>query len=153
MADYENNLKRNVEYAHLLDEAITRFRQGMASGIVQPAGRAQYDRAVRQSACRAGREIDLLWPGTEFPAAIPAAEQARLKAAYAAQVRDVIVPAERRMRAFLADTYLPVARDTVGLSGMPGGDKLYAYLIEQNTTLPSRRRMCTSSAYRRWLAS
>ncbi|WP_279140158.1 DUF885 family protein, partial [Sphingomonas paucimobilis] len=36
VVDYENNLKRNVEYARLLDEAVLRFRQGMASGVVQP---------------------------------------------------------------------------------------------------------------------
>jgi uncharacterized protein (DUF885 family) len=75
-------------------------------------------------------------PVKTFPAGISAADQARLRTAYAAQVRDVILPAERRMRDFLAKDYLPVARDTVGLSDMPGGDKLYAYQIESNTTLP-----------------
>ncbi|GAA3269372.1 hypothetical protein GCM10020258_41970 [Sphingomonas yabuuchiae] len=137
VADYENNLKRNVEYARLLDEAITRFRQGMASGIVQPKlvvrnMIAQFDNLLAVPV----EKSTFYGPVMNFPATVPAAEQARLKAAYAAQIRDVIVPAERRMRTFLADTYLPVARDTVGLSGMPGGDKLYAYLIEQNTTLP-----------------
>jgi uncharacterized protein (DUF885 family) len=137
LADYENNLKRNVEYAHLLDEAILRFRQGMASGIVQPKlvvrnMIAQFDNLLAAPV----EKSTFYGPVQNFPAAIPAGEQARLRAAYAAQIRDVIVPAEKRMRTFLADTYLPVARDTVGLSGMPGGDKLYAYLIEQNTTLP-----------------
>jgi len=137
VADYDNNLKRNVEYAHLLDEAIVRFRQGMATGVVQPKlvvrnMIAQFDNLLAVPV----KESTFYGPIQRLPATIPAAEQARLKTAYAAQIRDVIVPAEQRMRAFLADTYLPVARDSVGLSGMKGGDRLYAYLIEQNTTLP-----------------
>ncbi|MDQ1156239.1 uncharacterized protein (DUF885 family) [Sphingomonas sp. SORGH_AS 950] len=137
VADYENNLKRNVEYARLLDEAIGRFRQGMASGVVQPKlvvrnMIAQFDNLLAGPV----EQSTFYGPVRQFPASVPAADQARLKAAYAAQIRDVILPAERRMRAFLADTYLPAARDSIGLSGMPGGDRLYAYLIEQNTTLP-----------------
>ena len=137
LADYENNLKRNVEYARLLDEAITRFRQGMASGVVQPKlvvrnMIAQFDNLLAGSV----EESTFYGPVRRFPASITAADQTRLKAAYAAQVRDVIIPAEKRMRDFLADTYLPAARDSIGLSGMKGGERLYAYLIEQNTTLP-----------------
>ncbi|MFE8583886.1 DUF885 domain-containing protein [Sphingomonas sp. NCPPB 2930] len=137
VADYENNLKRNVEYARLLDEAIGRFRQGMASGVVQPKlvvrnMIAQFDNLLAGPV----EQSTFYGPVRQFPASVPAADQARLKAAYATQIRDVILPAERQMRAFLADTYLPAARDSIGLSGMPGGDRLYAYLIEQNTTLP-----------------
>ncbi|WP_343525166.1 DUF885 domain-containing protein [Sphingomonas sp.] len=137
LADYENNLKRNVEYARLLDEAIGRFRQGMASGVVQPKlvvrnMIAQFDNLLAGSV----EDSTFYGPVRRFPASISAADQARLKTAYATQIRDVIIPAEKRMRDFLADTYLPAARDSIGLSGMKGGDRLYAYLIEQNTTLP-----------------
>jgi len=137
LADYENNLKRNVEYARILDEAIVRFRQGMASGVVQPKlvvrnMIAQFDNLLNEGVDAS----TFAGPLKKFPAGITPADQARLRTAYAAQIRDVIIPAERRMRDFLGNTYLAKARDSVGLSGMPGGDKLYAYLIEQNTTLP-----------------
>ncbi|WP_307000640.1 DUF885 family protein [Sphingomonas sp. SORGH_AS_0879] len=137
VADYDNNLKRNVEYAYLLDEAIERFRQGMKTGVVQPKlvvrnMIAQFDNLLAVPV----EKSTFYGPLKRFPATIPTAEQARLKTAYATQIHDVIVPAEKRMRTFLADTYLPAARDSVGLVGMPGGDKLYSYLIEQNTTLP-----------------
>ena len=59
-----------------------------------------------------------------------------MKAAYAAQVRDVIQPAHKKIRDFLQAEYLPRARARVGLSDMPGGPALYAYRIEANTTLP-----------------
>ncbi|HVF95415.1 MAG TPA: DUF885 domain-containing protein [Sphingomonas sp.] len=137
LLDYENNLKRNRRYAALLDAAIVRFREGMKAGIVQPKlvvtnMIGQFDNLLAE-----GVEGSTFYgPVKSFPAGISATDQARLRAAYAAQVRDVILPAERRMRDFLANTYLAAARDSVGLGGMPGGDKLYAYLIEANTTLP-----------------
>ncbi len=137
LVDYENNLKRNVEYAKLFDRAIGLFRQGMKAGIVQPKlvvrnMIGQFDNLIAQ-----GVEGSTFYaPVKTMPATITPADQARLRTAYAQQIRDVILPAETRMRDFLAKEYLSAARDSVGLSAMPGGDKLYAYLIEQNTTLP-----------------
>jgi uncharacterized protein (DUF885 family) len=137
LTDYENNLKRNAQYAALLDQAIVRFREGMRTGVVQPKlvvrnMVGQFDNLLAQ-----GVEGSTFYgPVKTFPATISAADQARLRAEYRAQIRDVIVPAHQRMRDFLANTYLPAARDSVGLSAMPGGDRLYAHLIESNTTLP-----------------
>ncbi len=137
IADYDNNLKRNARYAELLDQAIARFREGMRARIVQPKlvvrnMIAQFDHLLEGGA----EGSPLYGPVKTFPAAIPAADQARLRAAYTRQITEVVNPAQRRMRDFLEQEYLPVARDSVGLSAMPGGDKLYAYLIESNTTLP-----------------
>ncbi|WP_157215626.1 DUF885 domain-containing protein [Flavisphingomonas formosensis] len=135
--DYENGLKRHHEYVVYLDRAIGRFREGMKSGVVQPKLVVrnmieQFDVQLKQ-----GVEGSTFYqPVTKFPDGISAADQARLKAAYAATIRDDIFPAYVRMRDFLKNDYLPVARDSVGLGGMPGGDRLYAYMIEQNTTLP-----------------
>jgi uncharacterized protein (DUF885 family) len=46
------------------------------------------------------------------------------------------MPAYVRLRDFLKNEYLPVAREGHGLVHMKGGDRLYAYLIQNNTTLP-----------------
>ena len=137
LADYENNLKRNAQYAGLLDECIARFRQGMRLNIVQPKLtvhnmidqlNAQIDQGIENST--------FYGPVRQFPAGISANDQKRLRAAYAAQIKTVLIPAETRLRDFLKSEYLPVARPTIGLSKMKGGAKLYEYLIESNTTLP-----------------
>jgi len=137
VADYENNLKRHDDYVRYLDAAIARFRQGMKTGVVQPKLIVrnmieQFDLQIAQ-----GVEGSTFYgPIRKFPEGISPADQARLKTAYAAMIRDKIIPADKRMRDFLANEYLPAAREGVGLSHMKGGDRLYAYLIEQNTTLP-----------------
>ena len=137
VADYENNLRRNAGYAAVYDRAIARFREGMAKGVTQPKlvvrnMIGQFDNLIAE-----GVEKSTFYaPVTMFPASIPAADRTRLTAAYARQVREVINPAHVRMRDFLANEYLAKARDTVGLSALPGGAALYAQRIEDSTTLP-----------------
>ena len=135
--DYEDNLKRHRQYATLIDRAIGRFREGMASGVVQPKLVVrnivdQLDLQIKQ-----GVEGSTFYgPVKTFPDTIPAAEQPRLRAAHAAAIRDEIRPGLIRLRDFLRDEYLPAARAGEGLVHMKGGPQLYRYLIEQNTTLP-----------------
>ena len=139
--DYDNNLKRNAQYAQAYDRIIERLRTGAAQGIVQPRLTVvnmieQFDNLIAE-----GVEGSTFYaPVKTFPAAIPAADRARLTAAYATQVRDVITPAHRRIRDFLKNDYLPRTTDAVGLSAVPGGAAFYAYRIEASTTLPLTAR-------------
>lgn len=135
--DYDNNLKRNAEYARVVDRMAARAREGMKQGIMPP--RLVVQNVIGQLDHLLGEPVEkslFYAPVLKFPDAVPAADRARLTAAYAKQVRDVIDPAHRRLVAFLKADYLPKARETVGLSALPGGAALYEYRIEQSTTLP-----------------
>ncbi|RJF93881.1 DUF885 domain-containing protein [Sphingomonas cavernae] len=137
LADYENNLKRHKDYVLLLDRSIGRFREGMKSGVVQSKMTVnnmigQLDNLIAQ-----GVEGSVFYgPVQKFPEGISTADQTRLKAAYAAAIRDELLPAHTRLRDFLKNEYLPVAREQVGISAMKGGAKVYQAAIEQLTTLP-----------------
>jgi uncharacterized protein (DUF885 family) len=135
VADYENNLKRLDGYIIYLDRAIGRMRQGMADGIVQPKLVMRNVVDQLDGLLASGVEGSTFYkPVTHFPADIPAADQALIKARYAAFIRDRLNPAHARLRAFIKDVYLPRCRDSVGLGQMPDGPALYRYLVEQNTT-------------------
>ncbi|MDX3886097.1 MULTISPECIES: DUF885 domain-containing protein [Sphingomonas] len=137
LADYENNLKRHKEYVALLDRSIERFRQGMASGVVQSKMTVRNMIDQLDEIIALGVEGSTFYgPVKKFPEGISAADQARLKTAYAATIRDELIPAHIRLRDFLKNEYLPVAREAVGISAMKGGDKVYLAAIEQLTTLP-----------------
>ncbi|PAX06793.1 DUF885 domain-containing protein [Sphingomonas lenta] len=137
VADYENNLKRNAQYAQVVDRMIARARTGMARGITPPKLVVRNVIGQVDNLLAGGVEKSLFYaPVTKFPDTVGPGERARLTKLYAAQVRDVLNPAHQRLRAFLQNEYLPRARDTVGLSAVPGGAGLYEYLIESNTTLP-----------------
>ncbi|MGH6781511.1 MAG: DUF885 domain-containing protein, partial [Sphingomonadaceae bacterium] len=137
LADYKNNLKRHKEYVILLDRAIGRFREGMASGVVQSKMTVnnmvgQLDNIINQGV----EQSTFYGPVEKFPEGISAADQARLKAEYAAGIKNDLIPAHTLQRDFLKNEYLPVARETVGISTMKGGDIVYRAAIEEKTTLP-----------------
>ena len=135
--DYDNNLKRNAQYADVVDRMIARAREGMKRGIMPPKLVVQNVIGQLDHILAAAPEASLFYePVTKFPDAVGAADRSRLTNAYAQQVRDVLNPAHRRLRDFLQAEYLPRARDTVGLSALPGGAAWYEYLIESSTTLP-----------------
>ena len=136
-ADYRRALALDTAFAQVLDNAVLRFRQGMASGVVDSkltVGNmiAQIDSLLAQPV----EKSPFYSPVISFPDAVPAAVRPQLRTAYAAMLSNQLYPAYRRLRAFLADEYLPSARAQVGLSAMKGGTDLYRRLIERQTTLP-----------------
>ena len=133
--DYDNGLSRIDDFVKMIDMSIVRMRQGVATRVVQP--KLVMDNVVEQLDAMLAQGVagsSFMKPALNLPSAIPAAEQARLKAAYSQSVETEIRPALTRLRRFIVSDYLPYTRGSVGLSAMPGGDKLYAYLVQSSTT-------------------
>ncbi|MCX9148237.1 DUF885 domain-containing protein [Erythrobacter sp. WG] len=136
LQNYEDNLTRHDDYIAFVDRAIARFREGMKSGVLET--RLTTEIMVSQLDTQLAQPIaqsQYMGPTTMFPDSFSAADKARLTAAYEAKTR-AIYAANTRLRDFLRDEYLPAARESIGLSQMKGGDKLYARAIEESTTLP-----------------
>ena len=134
--DYRHALALAAAFAQVLDNAVVRFRQGMASGVVESKLTTrnmivQIDGLLAQPP----EQSQFYSPALNFPDSVPAASRPPLRDAFSAVVRDRINPAYRRLRAFLANEYLPAAREAPGLSAMKGGSGLYRRLIERETTL------------------
>ncbi|MBL0923486.1 MAG: DUF885 domain-containing protein [Sphingomonadaceae bacterium] len=135
--DYENNLKRHKDYIVLTDRSIDRFRQGMASGVFET--RMTIANVVDQlntQLAQKTEESPYYGPILKFPESFSDADKVRLTAEYRDMIENGLYPVNARLRDFLRDSYLPLAREQVGLSAMKGGEGLYQYLIEQTTTLP-----------------
>ena len=134
--DYENNVRRHRQFVEGLDRAITRFREGLASGVVDT--RLTIQNVIQQLDTQlavAPDQSPYAGPLATFPEAVPEAERARLRTELVAVIRDGIYPAYRRLRDFLQNEYLPRAREGHGLVHMRGGDRLYARRVRDNTTL------------------
>jgi prolyl oligopeptidase len=69
-----------------------------------------------------------------FPESIPANEQQRLRAAALDAYQNSFVPSWKKFRDYVATTYVPAARDSIGMSQMPGGAEMYAFLVKRRTT-------------------
>ena len=137
VADYDAGLSRFRGFATAMDRAIGRFREGLASGVVQP--KLVVNNVIGQLDTLIAQGVEgstYYMPIKAMPASFSAADKARLTRAYQASLRTEIIPAMTRMRDFLRTEYLPRSRDSVGLGQMKGGPALYDYLIRQSTTLP-----------------
>ncbi|HEX8571714.1 MAG TPA: DUF885 domain-containing protein [Allosphingosinicella sp.] len=137
VADYENNLKRHKDYVLFHDRAIGRFREGMASGVLETKLTTQ--NVVDQLTLLLDQKVEdspFYGPIKRLPADFSEADKARLTAAYRASIENEIYPVHRRVRDFMKTEYLPKAREGVGLVHMKGGAEVYRRLIESTTTLP-----------------
>ena len=133
--DYDNNLKRLAGYILFLDRAIERMRHGLDAGVTNP--RLVMANVVGQLDALIAEGVEgstFYKPVRKFPDSIAAPDRARLTAAYAAFVRDRLIPAHMRLRDFLRKEYLPRARESVGLAQLPGGAELYRHLVASSTT-------------------
>lgn len=135
--DYRRNLELLRAFPAVIDRAIIRFRQGMATGVVESRVTtqnmiSQLDAVVDQRGC----ESPLCAPLDQMPDSISPARQAAIRADWQAVVEQAVLPAYARLRSFMAEDYLPAARTEPGLAAMKGGNALYRRLILQHTTLP-----------------
>ena len=134
--DYDNALSRHRDYIALIDRSIGKFREGMASGVLET--QLTIGNVVSQLDTQLAMDVEAspFWmPVTNFPDDFSEADKSRLTLAYREAITDIYT-AHTRLRDFLRDEYLPVARKDVGLSQMKGGAALYQQLIEDTTTLP-----------------
>ncbi|HEX8064004.1 MAG TPA: DUF885 domain-containing protein, partial [Allosphingosinicella sp.] len=135
VGDYENGLARAKDFVRLADGAIARMEQGLAAGVVQP--KLIMANVVEQLDAMLAEGVEgssFYRPVAAFPAEVPEADRARLRAAYAESISTEIRPAVTRLRDFIRDRYLPRARPTVGLQDMKGGPALYRHLVALSTT-------------------
>ncbi|WP_066532216.1 DUF885 family protein [Erythrobacter sp. CCH5-A1] len=136
LANYEDNLSRHDDYIAFIDRAIAKFREGMKSGVLET--KLTVGIMVTQLDTQLATPIadsPYMAPTKAFPEGISDADKSRLTKAYAAKTAEIYA-ANTRLRDFLKGEYLPAARESIGLSQMKGGDKLYARLVEDSTTLP-----------------
>lgn len=134
--DYDNAMSRHSQYGAIIDRAIGRFREGKAAGILET--KLTVGNMIEQLDTQLAQPVDEspYWgPITNMPEEFSAADKARLTDGFKSSVSGIYA-ANTRLRDFLKDEYLGVARDSVGLSQMKGGKALYAKLVRDTTTLP-----------------
>ena len=135
-ADCAAGLERLRLFAGHMDMTITRLKEGLAAGRVQP--RVLVENVLKQVDAMLAlppAQTPFMAAITRLPPAL-AAEQQRWQAAYLAMVTGTVLPAYARWRVFLAGTYLPRAPVGPGRSATKDGDRLYAFELERHTTIP-----------------
>ncbi|WP_425494548.1 DUF885 domain-containing protein [Lysobacter auxotrophicus] len=137
VADYEAYIGRLNDVPRYFDQNIVNMRAGLARGFSVP--RAVLDGREVSIASVADvkdpQQSNFYEPFKKMPAGIAAADQARLREAGAAAIRDRVIPAYAQLLAFFRNDYVPHARKTLGAEQMPGGKDFYRQQIREYTTL------------------
>ncbi len=133
--NYWDFLGRVDGFVTWMDTAIANMRAGVARGITQPrevmlSVLPQLDAQIVEDP-----HTSLFWePLRNFPAGIDEPTRRDLTGAYLAAIRDKIVPAYRRLRAFVHDEYLPHCRTSAGFGALPEGRGWYRWAVGVSTT-------------------
>ncbi len=133
--DYENIVARLNALPVLIDQTIVLMQKGLAAGITPPriTLRDVPDQVANQLEADPEKN-SLLKPFTEFPMQISEAERARLRKEAATALKEKVIPAFAKLKEFLVKTYLPGARESIGMSELPKGRSWYAYKVREQTT-------------------
>ncbi len=133
--DYDNFLKRLDGLVEWTDQAIVNMRAGIKRGYTLPQILAERTLPQLQTQVVAKPEESLFWgPIKNMPESFPAADRERLTQAYRAAIEQKVVPSYRKLHDFMRDEYLPQARLSHGMAGLPDGKAWYAYNIKRVTT-------------------
>jgi uncharacterized protein (DUF885 family) len=136
-ADYNRALGLIRAFPSVIDQAILRFRQGMANGVLETQLTTANMIAQLDSLLAEGTsQSPFAAPLAALPKTISADRQAAIRREWHRTISAEVNPAYQRLRDFLAEEYLPAAREGVGLAAMKGGAGLYRRLILRHTTLP-----------------
>jgi uncharacterized protein (DUF885 family) len=133
--DYDNWLKRSAGFAGHVDLTISKMREGIELGVVQP--RILMEKALPQLSAQVVEDpekSDFWRPVANMPETIAADERARIEKAYREHIDTLLVPAYRKLHEFVRDEYLQHTRETVGQNAVPGGEAYYAYRVRESTT-------------------
>ncbi|NMM39707.1 DUF885 domain-containing protein [Pseudoalteromonas arctica] len=134
--DYENFIARAEGFVIWLSSVQDAMQQGVNEGIVLPKPLAEKLLPQFQAHIVTSAEHSLFYsPIKQLPEQFTAVQKQQLTDQYSALIMDKLVPAYTKMSEFLATTYIPNSRATVGYSDLPNGKAWYEYQIKKNTTL------------------
>ena len=133
--DYQDYLARLRRIPRAFAQTTALMRKGLRDGLMPP--RFLLPVVAKQCEDLAAMPLEaspFAQPVAAFPAAVPQAEQARLKREILQAIRAQVVPAYLGFAAFVRAEYAPKGRKEPGLWSLPHGQATYAYKVKVATT-------------------
>jgi uncharacterized protein (DUF885 family) len=133
--DYTDIIARLRALPAVVDQTIALLDSGVKRGVTPPRITlrdvpVQVTNLIPEDPLKSA----LLAPFTRFPVGIVESDRARLRADAVRAYNEQDRPAFQRLQSYLANTYLPRSRETIGMSALPDGAAWYAYNIKVQTT-------------------
>lgn len=136
IADAEGWIERLSALPDFLDAHISWMEAAIAQGWTQP--RIIVPGVIDQIAAQIQGDPEastFFMPLANLPASLSAEERERLQAQGRAVILEEVNPALEQLKDWFETVYLPAARDSIGISEVPGGREYYRALVRYHTTL------------------
>jgi uncharacterized protein (DUF885 family) len=132
--DYNNWLKRVDSYLDWMNSTEERMKEGIKLGHVLP--KSLIKKVIPQLKSLTGSTEDHLFyqPIKNLPEGFSGDEKKELTASYTDMVQNKIVPAYKKLHAFMSTDYLAAGRETSGIDDTPNGEAYYNHQIKTYTT-------------------
>jgi uncharacterized protein (DUF885 family) len=135
--DYKNYIAQLNDIPHYFRDQTENMRAGLRRGFTPPratlVGREVSVTAIADA--KIAEDTNLWKPFKTMPAAVPAAEQAALRAQARQAIETKAQPAYRALLTFLRDDYIPHTTQTLAAESLPDGKAYYRAQIREFTTL------------------
>ena len=133
--DYEDWITRLRTFPAFTEQTIAQADAGLAKKRVQSKPvvarlQGQVGKLIVDDVTRS----PYYEPFTRIPDKVPAADRTRLAAAGKKALEENVIPALRKLKAYLDGPYWAAAPEAVGIGQLPGGKELYGYLARVSTT-------------------
>lgn len=131
----EQILARMAAYPQRVDQELVRLRQGLSLGWVPP--RQVLDRvlsALDGQLDAEGEKSPYFEPFTRLGSDVPADQHGALRQRALESIAQHVLPAQRRLRDFVAGEYAAATPATGALGSYPGGAAVYATAVRTQTT-------------------
>ena len=136
-ADYRAYLSQLADQPRYIDRQIENLRAGLARGFTPPAivmqGRDKPVAAIAEATDPS--KTAYFEPFAKLPASIPEATRRELEAEAMRVISEGVIPAHRRLLAFLRSAYFPGLTRTLAAESYPDGKAYYRSRIRAFTTL------------------
>ena len=135
LQDYRNWIAQLRDVPRYFHEQMDEMRAGLKRGFTPPKVTMEGRDASLTAVTDATAETSLLYtPFREMPGISPE-DQAGLRAAAVAVIRDVVQPAYVELLKFMREEYVPGCRTTLAAQDLPDGAAFYKSKIKEFTTL------------------
>ena len=133
--DYNNWLSRMKQFSVWSDSAIAGFKKGIKAKYVLPKAIVLKMIPQMEAMTMTDSSKNIFYgPVKMFPASFSDSLKKEMFQKYVYAINTYIIPSYKKLGSFLKDEYLPAARTSTGYSALPGGEKIYDYLVRYWTT-------------------
>jgi Uncharacterized protein conserved in bacteria len=133
--DFDAALTRLKTYPDVVDQHIALLKRGLELGVTPPRVTLvtvpdQIDALLTDESI----ENPILAPFRKDAPLLSEAEREAYREKGVAVLKESVLPALRKFRAFVTETYLPGARETISMAELPDGEAWYAFSAKASTT-------------------